>query len=788
MGRDLSIRALIFIASMSSLSYEIVLTRVFSISLSYHFAFMVISIAMLGIAASGTILSVYPRMKDTRFISLYFLIFCASLPAGYLLINHIPFDPAKFSWDRAQIWYLGLYYIILSLPFFGFGLVIASALSTMKGQSGYLYGADLTGAGAGSVATLLLLSVLEPGEIVFVISGVLSLSASLYCRKRLRLASLLLLISCLAVLYLHPPWIAPRISPYKPLENALRFPGSSLIRTYHSPFSRVDLFHSPAVRFAPGLSLRYLGGLPDQTGISVDAGDIFAITDDSNRGALEFLRHLPSSLPFEMSPKNDVLILDPKGGMPVLAAEYYGAADVYKIDSNPLLIRAVQEFRNGSYSHIYRKNTWSGLGRSWLASSLRRFDLIDISLTGASATGSFGFSEDYRFTVEAFEEYIGHLSWDGMLNLNLFILPPPKTELRMLNTLIAAAEKSGIQDISSHIAAIRSWDTITLLLKRSALTREDIEKIKDFAEDRRFDLVYYPGITGQETNRFIRMPEDSLFPAFGRLLSSNMRDEFIKGYLFDIRPVRDASPFFHYHLRLKNAPEIYKLIGDKWLYFLEEGYLLPVILMQILLISSILVLLPAALLRSGYSLSGDGSLFMSLSYFACLGIGFMFVEISLIQKMVLPLENPSYAAATVLASMLISSGTGSFLSQRFRALQLNLVLPSLSLIILAYSIFLPAVTNVLHPYPLQLKSLFVFIILFPAGFLMGIPFPAGLSLLSRESPGLIPWAWAVNGCLSVLAPILAVMIAISSGFTVVIILGTVMYLLAFFCIRRVTGG
>jgi hypothetical protein len=783
MDTDRSIFPQIFIVSLSSLAYELTLTRIFSISLWYHFAFMVISIAMLGIAASGTLLSVYPRLKDPRYIQSYILLFCISVPASYLLMNGIPFDPARLSWDRTQVIYLGLYYLILSFPFFSFGMIISSALSTMTGSTGQIYGADLTGAGTGSLLTLWLLSAGGPEQAVFIIASLPALVLCIYSRKRLRLASCLLFIINLLVIYLHPQFIDPRISPYKPLEAALRFPGAEHLKTYYSPFTQVDLFRSPAVRFAPGLSFRYLRDLPEQTGISIDAADIYAITDAGNKKGLDFLAYLPSSLPYELSRKKEVLIIEPKGGLSVLQAEYYRAGNISKVDSNPLVIRSVREYQRGSSSDIYQRNTLTGLGRSRLASTDQKFDLIDLSLMGSVPAGSFGFSEDYRFTVEAFEEYLDHLTPEGMLSASLFIIPPPRTELRVLGTIIQASARLGIRDLSDHLAAIRSWDTTTFIFKKSPLSRGDIEVIKSFALDRRFDIVYYPGITEKETNLFIKIPSNEFFHAFIKLISPETREGFISAYLFDIRPVRDDAPFFHFYLRLENIREIYRLIGEKWQYFMEEGYLLPVIFIQVLFLSILLVLLPLIRFRMkdnlDRTLNLDWDLFLTLAYFAFLGTGFMFIEISFIQKMILPLENPSYAAAAVLSSILISSGTGSLLTQHLKIFQKTSVLLLLSAVVLVYSLSLPLVMTGISTYALIPKILSVFTILMPAGILMGVPFPLGLIFLGRARPELIPWALAVNGCFSVLSPVLAVMFAISAGFKAVLLTGMMVYILAF---------
>jgi hypothetical protein len=481
--------------------------------------------------------------------------------------------------------------------------------------------------------------------------------------------------------------------------------------------------------------------------------------------------------------KNEVLILEPKGGLAVLTAENYRAKNVYKIESNPLVIKSVREYSKIFSSNVYKKNTWSGLGRSRIILYKEKFDLIDISVMGTMPSGSFGFSEDYRFTVEAFEEYIKQLKPDGFLSVNLFIIPPPRTELRLINTIATVLENQGIKNASRHLAAIRSWGTITLITKKSELSRNDINVIKDFAKDKRFDLIYYPGITEKETNVYIKMPSNEYFEAFSRIINPENRQQFIRNYIFDINPVYDENPFFHYYLKIKNIREIYTLMGEKWQYFVEEGYLLPIIFIQVFCLSIFLILLPAVRFRTKSYPGRNLRHTRSLIYFAFLGIGFMFIEISFIQKMILPLENPSYAAATVLSSMLISSGLGSILSHYLKILRNTKVLLVLSLIILLYSLFLPLIISSIYIFTLKAKIILVFFILLPSGILMGIPFPMGLSMLSKNNPELIPWAWAVNGCFSVLAPILAIMFALSAGFKIVILTGMLMYLLAYLSLR-----
>ncbi|MEW6586795.1 MAG: hypothetical protein AB1442_14465 [Nitrospirota bacterium] len=765
------------------------MTRIFSISLSYHFAFMVVSTAMLGIGASGTMLYAYPRLRDTSRIGAYSLFLGLGILLSYAAVNQLPFDPVNLLWSKTHILYLGLYPVILSIPFFFAGLIVASALSSFPDAPGCLYGADLLGAGAGSLGILYLAGMLGPDSCVVAISSLPIAAAILWGGRRTRIAAPLLFLVIAVVLHLNPELLEIRMSPYKGLQSALKYPGAEHLKTYVSPYSRIDVFRSPASRFAPGLSLRYLDALPEQIGLSIDGGQMNAITGDGGGESPAFLGYLPSALPYELvnsssnkedamrigQSLNEVLVLDPKGGLQVLVARHYGADMVQKIESNPLIVEVIDkdffEFSGG----IYSSDTTTGLGRSWLKHGRRQFDIVDISLTGASPGGSFGILEDYRFTVEAFKEYLRHLNTGGFLSVNLFIIPPPRTELRILLTGIAAMEELGITEINKNITAMRSIETLCILIKKSPLTADEIGRLRKFSEDRRFDLVYYPGISAGESNRFVRMPSDEYFHAFQRLVDKKDRPAFVRSYLFDIEPVRDESPFFHYYLKLNHIKEIYSVMGEKWQFFVEEGYVLPIVFVQVFVASVILILLPIFV---GRKEKGGPDLFF-LSYFALLGLGFMFVEVPLIQKMILPLEHPSYAFAAVLTSVLISSGAGSLSSHKIRGLRTPFELMAIAVIVIVWSFLIPAISDIMSLRAMSSRIFLTFLLFFPLGFLMGIPFPAGLAVLSQRNAALIPWAWAVNGCFSVLAPILATMIAMTVGFKAVLWLGSLAYLLAF---------
>ena len=773
------------LCSFSALAYEVLLTRIFSISLWYHFAFMMVSIAMLGLGASGTILALFPRLRHPAHLGSYGLVLGATLSASTLIANQIPFDPVALSWSGFQIIYIGLYYMVLAVPFFMTGLIIATALSSLSQQSGLIYGADLLGAGVGSLGVMGGMTLLGPERLIFVLSMVALGACLMLPRRTVRVLALILILLNLGMLILLPEFVQLRMSPYKGLQVALRYPGAERLGTYDSPFSRIDFFRSPAVRFAPGLSLTYFEPLPEQIGFSIDGGEINAITSPRDPASMRFLSYLPAALPYEMGKRDDVLILDPQGGLHVLLAEHYGARSIDKVESTPFLLETIAKELSAFSGEIYSKQTWSGLGRSWLRSRQKQYDLIEISFLRPIPSGSFGISEDYRFTVEAFKTYLQSLKSDGVLSINLFLLPPSRTEWRLLATLVTAMEGVGLGEAERRIAAIRSWGSLCIIAKRAPWNPEEVEAIRKFSRERKFDLVHCPGVKEEETNIHVRMTSNEYFSGFQNLMNPDTRRGFIKSYLFDIEPVYDQNPFFNYYLKLENLRQIYHRMGEKWQFFVEEGYLLPAVFVQVLVLSSFLILLPALFGKKEFS-GGDPTCSLGfvrqlkvLSLFACLGIGFMFVEVALMQKMILPLEHPSYAVAAVLTSLLLGSGTGSLLSHWVHHFRSRWVAAVIAGLVVLTSIVLPHFSEVISTYSLALRILFVCFLLFILGLPMGIPFPLALKTLGESYERLIPWAWAVNGCFSVLAPLLAIMLAMALGFQMVLWAGAGAYLLGF---------
>jgi len=770
--------------TFSVLIFEISTTRLFSIYLSHHFAFIVVSIAMLGIGSAGTCLSLhiekpFKRLQDR--LSVYSFLAGITMIGGYILFNHISFDPIKFSWDRLQMFYFFLLCFIPSIPFFFSGAMLSTTYYTLSREATPIYASDLLGAGGGSLFVVLLLNNAGPEYAVISASTISLISSMILGSKRFRSLSLIILLINSLLLIIHPDFMDLKISPYKNLSLALKYPDSEHIKTYNHSIARIDTFRSAMIRFAPGLSLKYAESLPEQIGIAIDGGELHAVTRVDGEEELRFLDSIPSTIVYNLKNEGSALIVDPGGGLPVLMARRHRMREIHKVESNPLMVDVIKNDLGEFSGRIFEDHTWKGLGRSFILRSKTFFhyDTIDISMTGTTVSGPFGIMEDYRYTVEAFKEYLRGLKDDGILSISMYLLPPPRREFRVVLTTIKALEETGIKEIQKNIVAIRSWDTMTVLIKKRPFTEEEIRIIKDFIKERGFDFVYYPGIKEEETNVYIKTSEREYFRGFQSIVDPDRRDEFIKDYIFDIEPVHDENPFFHYYLKIGNIGEIYNLMGKKWLYFIEEGYLTPFLLVIILSLSILMILTPVIIRRG--RIRPD---IRVLLYFSMLGLGFMFIEVTLIQKHILILENPVYSLSLVLTTILISSGSGSILSSRFKTLQDSMILPVLSCIILIYSLMQPAIFRAIVPLPPVVKASVSVLSIIPLGLFMGIPFPMGIRLLGEKKPALIPLAWATNAFFSVLAPVMTIMIATSTGFRSILYIACVSYLIAYVCLKR----
>lgn len=805
----------ISLLSAATLIFEIALSRIFSVAQWYHFAFMTVSLALLGFGASGSFLSIFEaRVKGRldRALIASSSLFWLTLLGGYLVANYVPFDSFCIAWDRRQLLYLAIYYLSLSTPFFFSGLCISLLIAVAPTRVNEVYFSNLIGSGLGCLLVVVLLPLFGgAGTVIFAaLLGAVATTAFEWphASRLLPLASCLLLI---LVLLIRPPLFDIRMSPYKALSTILRFPDTRLVFTGWNAFSRVDVIESASIKSAPGLSFAYKGVPPPQMGLTIDGDNLSPITRPTD--STEFIDYLPISLAYRLIPltrclapwakeavgqkgetschRPKVLVIEPRGGLDVLVALHHQAPLITVVEDNPLIVEAVRDrfgdFAGGIYSHE-RVRVVVENGRSYARRSGERFDLVQLSLSDTFkviTSGAYSLSENYLYTVEAFADFYERLSDGGLLIITRWLQLPPSECLRAGAIAIEALEKLEVERPEEHVVAIRSFQTMTLLVKRGGFTAREIGMVKDFCAEKRFDLVYYPGIAPAEANLYNVLPEPYYYQAFHDLIFAANRAEFYARYPYDVSPPHDDKPFFFHFFKWSQIPAILQSFGKTWQPFGGSGYLVLVALLILALLASAVLILSPLVFRRG---SGGGrrrTRVRIFVYFALLGFGYLFVEIPLMQRFILFLGHPIYSFSAVLFAVLFFSGLGSFFSKRVALIKALILL---GVAILLYPVFLPHLFGLLLGQSLALRLLTSILMLAPLGFLMGIPFPRGVEAVNEIAPGLIPWAWGINGCASVLSSILSVMIAISFGFSWVLVGASVAYAVGLWVIYPLASG
>jgi SAM-dependent methyltransferase len=799
----------LFLLSSATLAFEINLTRLFSVAQFYHFAFMVVSLALLGFGASGSFLAIYPRLTQGNPIDTFCPLALAtsvSMLGAYLVINWIPFDSFSMAWDRRQVVVLLLHYLALVTPFFFSGLATSLLLTAYAREASKVYAINLLGSSTGCLCAVVVPPFLG-GE------GMVSLGAALaaltstgvyislrkkhypgssrpgnspthqkiagFVGKLLAMAVLVISLGDIGLRLAGMPGLAMmdiRLSPYKSLSYALQYPGSQVISQRWNAFSRVDLVRSQGIRSLPGLSYRYLQPPPPEDGLLVDGDDLSPVV--SQLGDLSFAAYLPAYLAFQLRPEAQALILEPRGGLDILTALAGGARSVTAVEMNPLIVNAA-----ASIYHAPGVQAIVDSDRSYLRRTDERFDIILLSLASSYhpvRSGAYSLVEDYRYTQEAFQEILGHLKPGGLFVAMRWLQTPPSESLRAFILAATTLKESGM-DPRLQIAALRGYNTATFFIKNGAYDELERATIREFSASRAFDLDYLPGISPQEINLYNILPEPLDYQAYTAFLNASSAENFYASYPFDVRPPTDDRPFFSHSFKWEQASQVIYEMGKTWQPFGGAGYFVVIALLVLgTVAAAFLILLPLAVARRRKTLASDGlsvsPLFKAipLLYFGLIGMAFLFVEIPFIQRFIQFLGNPAFAMTVVLFSLLLFSGIGSQWSSQISARHAIGVLVAL---LLVYPPVLPVLFNQTLGFPLNVKLTLSCLVLAPVGFLMGIPFPAGVRLLStwRQNEILIPWAWGINGAASVVSSILAALLSLSWGFNLVMYLGALCY-------------
>ncbi len=780
--------------SLSILMLELVLTRIFSVTMWYHFAFMAISLALLGMSVSGICIYLFPHRfpKDgfQRQLALLALLFSMAILLSFFIHIRVPF-PSEIS--LSGLFSLGLTYSVVAVPFFLGGFCLSLAMAHLSGDISKLYFSDLGGAGVGCILTIPALTLFGGPGAVIVVSIFACVAALLFSSaakdQKLLLTAIVLSFLLTGLLIVEIRSDILRISFIKLGKRE----APKLYEGWNS-FSRIAV-HPPQESlprpFGWGLSDNYEGHMPDELIMTIDAAAVTVITEfDGDLEKVAYLKHDITALAHYLKEDASVLIIGPGGGRDVLTALAFNQREVYGVEINPLIVEVVNNLYGEFSGHVYSQpgvNIVLDEARSYIARLDRGFDIIQSSFTdtwAATSAGAFILTENNLYTKEAFLDYYHHLEPDGILTLSRWFFEElPGETLRLASLGMAAWADAGVDDPRQHIIIVRKMrgedspiGVGTVLLKRSPFLPSEIEEVERVSWEMGFDVIYTPLACREE--------------AFCDLMMSDDLMGFCRTYPIDVSPPTDDRPFFFYMLRPKDFLKIFgphRIRQGLTEANLRAVFILVSLLLIVALITLAFIIGPLSIFRRGDLKATEGKVGL-LSYFTCLGLGYMMVEMSLMQRFILFLGHPVYALSVVLFSMLLFSGIGSLLTNLtpFRPINARLALVIIALVTLlsGYTLFLPGAFEYLIKMETSGRIAISVLSLLPLGLLMGMPFPLGIKLVTRKASEVVPWVWGVNGAASVLASVLAIVVAINSGFTSALLIGLLAYFAAAFLSRR----
>jgi len=563
-------------------------------------------------------------------------------------------------------------------------------------------------------------------------------------------------------------------SQYKALSQTLRFPDTRIAKTVNDLRGRIDHVKGKYIRFAPGLSLKFVDKLPMQRSSCKDGDKQFVLYDiPTQKDALFAKFTLPYSGYTLFNSAANVLLIEHGGGSAIPCAIASGAKEITIIEQNPEIAKTIQRHYN---LPVINQNP-----RSFLARSSKRFNIIHVENWGSSIPDMAALTQEHLLTIDAVTQYLKHLADNGIIIISRKLLLPPADSIRLWSVAYESLKSLGISSPEQHIIILRNWDTLTLIISINPVKKKHIGVIKKFAKNLNFDLVYFTGLSSDMTNIFNIFDKPYHFLEISRLerdYQSGKEKNFFKSYYLDVSPQTDNRPFPSRFLKWSGFSKFFKSKGSRLYSILMSGEIIvSVVFLEALVISIFLLVLPLV----AFAPKKKKPLKSNIFFFLSVGAGFIFLELFFIKKYILLFGNPTVSFAVVVSELLVFSGIGGFFSQRIDPNHFKRILISLIFVLLVILVSLDSIIYYILGFSSFPRFFLASLLLFPAGFLVGLPFSLGMRYLLK-SPVERAYAWSANGCTSVLGSILSAQIAISSGISTILLCSVLSYILAFLCI------
>ncbi len=786
----------VFLLSAATMAYEIVLIRLLSVRFWPHFVPLIVSQAMLGFGGAGVALQVARRRADRSPGRLFAWLVLLSAPAfdlSFRASQLVPFDPFLLLWDPLEWPRFGLFFLLLSAPFFLAGGATAVPFAFLGLRPGPVYAASFAGSAAGAFGALPFLMYAPTGGLLrlplalgaaacaFVLSG------GDGERPKGRLAAL-----CAVLLLLFIPPAEPKLSPYKDLAVVLNLPGARTIAHRSGLSGDYRAVFAPGIHSAPGLSMRFAGEIPPQAALFADGEHCGTVPGDGGRTLPAYLGSFPSVLPYRLVGHPRVLLLGLKGSEGVLTAALNGASSVTVVEPARELVRLADEDLagfSGGWPRSLPVEIRAEGARNFLARDRRTFDVIeaaDISSVSFATLGVHATGETYLLTREGIRAALARLGEGGVLAFSGWLKVPPRENVKILRTIREELDAAGLSPAAGRVVAIRGWGTFSLAARKDPYGPVELARARRFCSDHGFSMVWpVPGRTGTGDDAEERALREAVADALTGPPGGNSG-------MFDLSPVVDDSPYFHRFLRLDTLTEFKRLLGSQWVPFVEWGIVFLFVSLGVsLFLAAVLLLLPAAFAGSGRrgEERGGSSAISVAGYFSALGLAYMLVELTFLKAGILVLGDAVAAAGLAIGGFSFFSGIGSAVSGRWEPEPvMRRVFAGIAVCVAAGFLGFSAAAGPLLARGWALRAAAFVAAFAPAAFLMGMPFPAGVSRLASAGGSAIPFAWAVNGFFSVAGASLASIGALWLGFRRTAAIGAILYVAAGLLYRRIGKG
>ena len=770
----------LFLVTQATLMYEILLTRIFSVTMWYHFAFMAISIAMFGMTAGAVLVYFFPDYfkpeRTNHHLGLFSLLFALSTVVSFWIDLRIPF----ITTDQLRI--VSFTYLVTAIPFVFSGICVSLALTRFPLQLSKLYAADLAGAAFGCVALIFSLRITDGPTTVLILTLLAAFASVLFLLEVPTRGLLRLAFSCCVLLA--GLTVAQYASDLIKLRWAKGVIESEPLYEEWNSYSRVRVVEDsgPQRIFGWGLSptLSPLQTVKELK-LDIDAGAATVLTEfDGDLSKLNFLKYDVTNIVHHIRRDAKVLVIGAGGGRDILSALVFEQNNVVGVEMNTDVLKAVNEEFADFTGHLHKHpkvNFVNEEARSYIAWQKEKFDVIQASLIdtyAATAAGAFVLSENSLYTLEAWKIFLNHLEPNGVLTFSRWYFPLPGQVYRLTSIATAALMELGVKQPRDHIVVVVGGQSQgvpmgTILVSNNPFSKQDLDIIEDVADRLQFRTVLSPAF--------------SIDPIFAAIASGTKFDFLAENFPLDISPPTDDRPFFFYMQKVKDAfttdvPEQ----GE------DALFVLGTLLILVFVLTSVCIFVPLFIKTKNQKTKGSGLLIL---YFAAIGFGFLLVEISQMQRLTIFLGHPTYSLSVMLFALLLSSGIGSYLTQNIQLEMLKhnalrrfiLLLGSLVLL----GLLTPYVSDVFQSYSNPVRILIAILLLFPAGLFMGMLFPIGMKMASGDRESIKPWLWGINGATSVCASVLAVVISLSFGISAAFWCGVAFYVIACVALLRTSN-